>query len=226
MANIFIICFLLPNGCKRTKEEGEGMCKILKELEGLSPGLLLEKYGINITPPVNLKKLVEKAGISSYPFDFADAEVHAGFEKGSIIGAALSEGDDLTVLYSEGLSDEDARATIAHELAHCCLHAEDLKIDHLELKTTNKRSELDSQKEEQANCFAEELLVPAESLKHICGMLIKPTVTALANIFQVPVDVIKSRKSAFPSLKILDDTNIPESDFGEDGIVAGGVCDG
>lgn len=176
---------------EKTLNKGDFMCKILEELRGLNASQLLKKYDISLVPPINLNELIKSIGISSYSLDFSDVEESSGYEKGDILGAVISDGDELDVLYAEGLSDNRSRFTVAHELAHCCLNTDDLIAGHIELRTENK--DRHSKKEIGANIFAGELLIPKESLLEICNLLIKPTVTALADIFQVSVNVMRAR---------------------------------
>lgn len=201
----FIICFFFCKRYKLKKEkikEGGDMCKILDSINGLSPEELLKRYQVEIKPPINLAKLVKSIGILSYPYDFTEAEKKAEVRSGGIIGAAISEDDNLVVLYSDKLSDKEARFTIAHELGHCCLNAEDLKIDHIEFHSSMQKNE----KEEKANVFAENLLMPLDALTYICHRLIAPTVTVLSEIFQVPTSAVKSRLARVGNHNVIDDS--------------------
>lgn len=182
-----------------TKEDLQ-MCKILREIEGLSPIQLLKKYQIDLTPPINLSELVKKIGIITYAVDFSEVEAEAGYEQGDIIGAALSDGDDMTIMYSQTCTLNRARFTIAHEIAHCCLHTNDLEINHLELRTDSNKAD----KERAANIFAGELLIPTEALQNTYSALIKPTVSVLSRIFQVSVSVMRERLS-YLELQVFDE---------------------
>lgn len=166
------------------------MCRILEEIGGLTAKQLLKKYGISLTPPINLAKLIENIGISSYSFDFGQAEELGGFKKGDIIGATLSTGNDLDILYAKGLRDNGIRFTVAHELGHCCLHTENLSMEHIQLRT---ESDKDSEEERNANIFAGELLIPKESLDYVCGSLLRPKMSTLVHIFQVSANVMRAR---------------------------------
>ena len=168
------------------------MCKILEKIGGLNAGELLSKYNISLTPPINLSLLIERIGISAYSVDFTEAEEAAKYPKGAIVGAAVSFDDDLDIMYAQGLTSNRIRFTVAHELAHCCLHAPDLKIKHIELRTS-EMNESDNAKEIEANTFAGELLIPEKSLLDIFGALLKPSVSALARIFQVSDNVMRAR---------------------------------
>ncbi len=46
-----------------TNEKGDNnMCKILNEIGGLTAYELLEKYSISLSPPIDIKKLVDNKG--------------------------------------------------------------------------------------------------------------------------------------------------------------------
>ena len=119
-----------------TNEKGDNnMCKILNEIGGLTAYELLEKYSISLSPPIDIKKLVDNIGIRLVRYDFSEAEKAGNYPQNSIIGAALSEKDSLNILYATKMTLNRIRFTIAHELAHCCLHNDNLEINHLELRT-------------------------------------------------------------------------------------------
>ena len=164
------------------------MCKILREIGGLSALELLEKYGISLSPPIDIKRLVDNIGIRLIRYDFSNAEKAGNYPLGSIIGAALSDGDCLDILYANNLTLNRVRFTVAHELAHCCLHNDSLEINHLELRTNNV-----SPKERDTNIFAGELLVPYSSLLPIYNQLLKPSLSVLAQIFLVSSIVMRER---------------------------------
>ena len=164
------------------------MCKILREIGGLSALELLEKYGISLSPPIDIKRLIDNIGIRLIRYDFSNAERAGNYPLDSIIGAALSDGDNLDILYSNNQTLNRVRFTITHELAHCCLHNDSLEINHLELRTNNI-----SLKERDANIFAGELLVPYSSLITIYNQLLKPSLSGLAQIFQVSTNVMRER---------------------------------
>lgn len=165
------------------------MCKILKEISGLSADELLKKYNISSTPPIDLKNLLERIGVSSYPYDFSKVEKLAGYEPNTIIGAAISTEDNLDIMYAKNMSENRVRFTIAHELAHCCLHSDNLKIKHIELRLDKDASP----REMNANIFAEELLIPQKSLNAIYDKLYVPTLSVLSEIFKVSTNVMRAR---------------------------------
>lgn len=190
------------------------MCEILEKIKDLTPEQLLQKYDVEMTPPIDLAKLIKNIGISSYPYEFDLVEKDANVKRGNIIGAALSFGDRLHILYSKNLTPEQARVTIAHELGHCCLHAKGLEVDHIRLHSSINDIGIDDIQEKQADRYAENLLMPLELLNHICSLLIKPTVTAVADIFQVPISFAKKRLQRVSQYEIIDDS-FTETEVGE-----------
>lgn len=177
------------------------MCKILREIGGLSALELLEKYDISLSPPIDIKRLIDNIGIRLIRYDFSNAERAGNYPLGSIIGAALSDGDNLDILCANNLTLNRVRFTIAHELAHCCLHNDNLEINHLELRTDDN-----SDRERDANIFAGELLIPYSSLMSIYNQLLKPSLSVLAQIFQVSTSVMKARLN-YLELRFVDDSN-------------------
>lgn len=186
---------------KEDNNEESTMCKILEEIGGLTASQLLEKYEISLEPPIDLNKLIKKIGILVFPTEFSELEDTVGRKRGDIVGAAVSIGDDLDIMYASGLKYNRMRFTIAHELGHCCLHSENLKINHYELRTD---SESNTIKEIQANIFAGQLLIPEQSLREICQSLLRPTLSALMTIFQVSANVMRGRLE-YLNISVIDD---------------------
>ena len=197
---MFVVFLIYDNDKER--QMVSCMCKILRQIGGLTATQLLQKYEISIEPPIDLTKLLNRIGIRAYAFDFHQIEDRVGYERGEILGAAISEGDALDIMYSEDFNQNRIRFTIAHELAHCCLHAENLEMNHLELRTDSNISG----REKSANIFAGELLIPQESVLEIIGQLYEPTVETLARIFQVSKTVMDAR------LKYLD-IELPDTSY-------------
>lgn len=177
------------------------MCKILREIGGLSALELLEKYDISLSPPIDIKRLIDNIGIRLIRYDFSNAERAGNYPLGSIIGAALSDGDNLDILYTNNQTLNRDRFTIAHELAHCCLHNDALEINHLELRTNDA-----SPRERDANIFAGELLIPYSSLLPIYNQLLKPSLSVLAQIFQVSTNVMRECLK-YLELNFVDDSS-------------------
>lgn len=166
------------------------MCKILKNIQGKNAAELLEKYNISLEPPINLSELLKKIGISTMGVDFSEIETKVNYESGRILGAAISKGDNLTIFYRKEDTENRQRFTIAHELAHCCLHSKNLEQNHVELRENEKNK---NQREKDADIFAGELLIPIESLNNVYNKLLIPSLSSLAQIFKVSSNVMAAR---------------------------------
>lgn len=166
------------------------MCEILKKINGKTPLELLEIYNIPLEPPIQLSKLLKEIGISALGIDFTDIEIASNYERGRILGAAISKGDNLTIFYRKDDTKNRQRFTIAHELAHCCLHTKNLQQNHIELRDD---ALVKTQKEKDADIFAGELLIPEHILRQIHSEFYVPQLSSLANIFDVSTNVMAAR---------------------------------
>ena len=174
----------------QAKDNGEIMCKKLKQFKSKSAHDLLTESGQISNIPVDLDKLLEFYEVAKIPSQFTDLEaldVNKG--KGEISGLVLSSGDELGVFYKKTDSIHRKRFTIAHELAHCCLHTESLKEGYVELRNPDYTDE----KERAADIFAGELLIPEQQLDYALQRLIKPSLYGLADLFQVSINVMRAR---------------------------------
>ncbi len=176
----------------RRIKEGENMCAILKKLNGKSAEQLLVDNNIDVTkPPIDIKKLVSSLGISVLKRDFSDIEARANAPKGSILGAAISSGDELTIFYQSNATYNRMRFTVAHELAHCCLHSQNLEMHHVELRINVGKGHDEHEKE--ANIFAGALLIPKKLLDQEYKKFLVPSLSALAELFEVSETVMAAR---------------------------------
>lgn len=184
------------NFCSYVKDKGgESMTTILEKIRNKNPIELLKEYNISMKPPIDISKLLESIGISTISQDFSEIEEIKKVEKGSILGAALSSGDDLAIFYKRFDSLHRIKFTISHELAHCCLHCPTNESTHIEYRL-NLFSELSWQelkKEKEANIFAGELLIPEEVLKKYYDEMIVPSLSSLSKIFDVSTSVMAAR---------------------------------
>lgn len=174
------------------KEESDyTMCEILEKLRGKTALDLLKAYDISPVPPINVSLLLKRIGIVEIQDDFVELEEVSGHPKGSILGVIFSKDDSLALFYRSTDTINRQRFTIAHEIAHCCLHTDSLKKTHLELRReyTNELPH-----EQAANIFAGELLIPEDSLRRIHKQfVIPPALTDIASLFQVSTNVMSKR---------------------------------
>lgn len=165
------------------------MCEILKRIRNKTASDLLKEYDIKNEPPIDISLLLEKIGISLIAKDFSTLEKNSNYENNSILGAAISKDDDLAIFYKENDTYHRKIFTIAHELGHCCKHSENLKIEHIELRTVNSMD----RHEIEANIFAGELLIPYTALKNIYDDFLIPSLKYLSKIFNVSTNVMAAR---------------------------------
>lgn len=172
------------------RKKDRKMSKILREIQGYTPEEILVKYGINMKPPIRVDELLSRIGISVIEQDFKEVEEISGFAVGSILGAAISSGNDIGIFYKKGGDRSTIRFTIAHEFAHCCLDCKLDEISHLEFRTDENEKD---PKELKANEFARQLLVPEKILRQVYKKFLVPSLSGLVDIFEVPVEVMEDR---------------------------------
>lgn len=197
---------LLYPFCKRERRDGV-MCKILKAIQGKNAQELLRDYKVLLEPPIDLDELVTKMGISIIPFDFSTIESQVDISSGAILGATVSQDEDLSIFYRSGDTENRKRFTIAHEIAHCCLHTDNLIDHHIELRDNSKAM---AGKEYEANIFAGELLIPEEALNKVYKQLIVPSLASLSRIFKVSTTVMVARLD-YLNMPYLKDIDINEA---------------
>ena len=166
------------------------MCEILKKLQGKTAEQLLIEYGMQNDIPMDIEKLLRKIGIEVLPAPFEDIEEEIGLEKGDILGATLINDEAVTIFYRKEFYENRRKFIIAHELAHCCLHADSSKATHIQLR---RESEENSLLEGEASVFAGQLLIPEKHLKAEHDKFIVPSLRALAEIFEVSTSVMGAR---------------------------------
>lgn len=167
---------------------------VLTQLSGLSASEILRKTGQYDNIPIDIVSILSYYNINISHRDFS--EIENCFDKkyiktyGNILGAAYIYDNGLTICYRRYDTFNRIKFTLAHELAHCCLHMSPDDKMHIEFRNSNQ---IESGKEYEANIFAGELLIPEHSLRKIYAQLISPLSTALAQIFSVSINVMESR---------------------------------
>ena len=109
----------------------------------------------------------------------------------------VTQSVELFCTYRKQDTENRQRFTIAHELAHCCLHTENLQQNHIELRDNTFPK---TEKEKAADIFAGELLIPEPLLKEIYSKFYLPSLKTLAKIFHVSTNVMAAK---------LDDVSMP-----------------
>lgn len=141
-----------------------------------TPDELLERAGIYI-PPVDVYAIARQLHIDVFLTAFTQ-------EDGEDVAGSIEIEDGIPVIYvKNGDSPKRQRFTIAHELGHLCnghLSDSDKIIDNAECR----RSSEWNPREQQANQFAAELLMPAKFLEQAIKSGIKDCYS-LALLFNV-----------------------------------------
>lgn len=170
---------------------GDYMCNALNKLSQNTPIQILTKTGQFKNIPVDLDCILHKLDIYKIPTTFEDLENSNKYkDKGEISGLVLLKGDDVGIFYKKTDSIHRKRFTIAHELAHCCMHGDLLQSGYVEFRSSETSND---PKEIEANTFAGELLIPVHQLEKIYSQLIVPSLKGLADIFEVSTNVMRER---------------------------------
>ena len=171
------------------------MCTILEKIKNKRALELLQEYNIELKPPIDISTLLERIGISTIAKDFSEMEKRNEIPLGSIYGAAFSNGDNLAIFYKKSDSFHRKKFTVAHELAHCCLHCPDNVSTHVEYRLSPAfgLTEEDLKKEKIADIFAGQLLIPKDPLIKVYNEMLIPSLTSLAKIFDVSCSVMAAR---------------------------------
>lgn len=174
------------------------MCQKIRELQGKTPDELLDRTNQLGVFPVDVAQICFQMGIRLQPFDFTPIETNRTMranvsEKGAILGAIVAHENDLAILYRPDTTILQRRYTIAHEIAHSCLHMEPDSQVHIEFMTDRDNP---TEKERAANAFARKLLIPADALRKLTGN--SPVVESwrlpgLAERFLVTENVMRQR---------------------------------
>lgn len=204
---------------KKSKGEKKNMCETLNRLDGKTPDELLKEYFVYSKSkgmplfPINIETILEMYDITPKMVNFSEFEKEKIVQKSrvreegeKIIGSVSLEGDDLRMLYDEKSPPHRKRFTLAHELAHCCLHADKLRETAYDLTTQKdidffeERKEIEMEDmwdEWDANVFAGAILIPDDDLKFAYKRMLrkdeKIDIDLLANIFDVSDSVMKER---------------------------------
>lgn len=169
------------------------MCKKLRELDGLNANAILSSCEVT-SYPVDIKAILKKLGIKYGAMDFTDIEEQIPNvikNRGNILGAVTIVDDDVNIFYSKGSTENRMRFTLAHELAHCCLNAPELRNKgHIEFRHDGRTS---SPNEVAANIFAGQILIPKNPLLRLYTELIAPISDVMAQEFQVSTAVMEAR---------------------------------
>ena len=178
------------------------MCKKLEELSKLKIQDLYDLYEEAFAhPPVDIHKLLNLLEVEYCALDFSTFNgdingvvlpTQAAMVMGAVAAHSEKDYGKDSVEISVNINDSyhRQRFTLAHELAHCMLHAETLKNGRIEL-----RSSLTSEdpREKDANVLAGEILIPEKLLKLEYASTPIPFLPILAEKFDVSENVMAAR---------------------------------
>jgi Zn-dependent peptidase ImmA (M78 family) len=125
--------------------------KKIKELWELFPKL--------VKPPVNLKNLMSALDIKFEEKDF----------EGQLSGAAIFNGNEMIVTVNSNEPESRKRFTVAHEIGHLLLHADqalNIDIKPVNLNRDQNSTTGESWREVEANYFAASLLMPKDDVRN------------------------------------------------------------
>ncbi len=184
------------------KNKGIIMCRKLEELSKLQTEDLYDLFEEDfITPPINIHRILDKLGVEYNALDFSllDYEINGIIlpdQANMVMGAVAAHSEDesgkdsveITVNINDSYHRQ--RFTLAHELAHCMLHADSLQNGSLELRTSLTT---DEPREKEANILAGEILIPEKLLKITYASLPIAILGTLAEKFDVSENVMAAR---------------------------------
>ena len=119
--------------------------------------------------PVNLKQILKRFGIRLMTYDefcrYNECDISVCFEEFGKDGATIARNGKFLIIYNNRQAVKDRiRFTIAHELGHIChRHHDELGVGTLQRMWVEKQ--LYDVMEDEANCFARNLLCPAVSVQ-------------------------------------------------------------
>ena len=140
--------------------------------------------------PRDLDQLLRGHRIIATSMDFAEIEEILSDkvqEWGIVLGAVAVKNDNFGIFYRTGSTLNRIRFTVAHELAHCCLHSEALENGHVLMHYDGYFKD---DEEIKADDFASELLMPERLMREEFNMDIKPRAVDLANKYIVSLNVM------------------------------------
>ena len=163
----------------------------LSDLAGKSVDDLLKTASIDPKEmPRDLDKLLRGHNIIATSMDFTEIErilFDRVSEWGTILGAVAVKDSNIGIFYRAGSTLNRIRFTVAHELAHCCLHSKALENGHVLMRYDGY---FQDDEEIRANDFASELLMPEQLLRVEFEGNAKPRVIDLAKKYAVSLHVM------------------------------------
>lgn len=200
MSNYYYFFFI--GNLKHNENKDIDMCKKLEELSKLKINDLYDLFEEEFSrPPINIHRILDRLEVEYNALDFSllSGEVNgillpqqADMVMGAVAAHSKHEYGKDTVEITVNIKDSyhRQRFTLAHELAHCMLHADSLKNGCLELRTSLTT---DDSREKAANILAGEILIPEKLLKITYANLPIVILESLAEKFDVSENVMAAR---------------------------------
>lgn len=121
-------------------------------------------------------------------------------QEDSFAGAIKKVGEDVTIYINSKHPPKRQSFSIAHELGHFFLHGNDLDNGIISYRHTTKYyteyTEQDKQREEEANHFAAEILMPKKAFEMLANQIpLSRRVKDLAKLFNVSENAARVRLS-------------------------------
>lgn len=200
MSNYYYFFFI--GNLKHNENKDIDMCKKLEELSKLKINDLYDLFEEEFSrPPINIHRILDRLEVEYNALDFSllSGEVNgillpqqADMVMGAVAAHSKHEYGKDTVEITVNIKDSyhRQRFTLAHELAHCMLHADSLKNGCLELRTSLTTN---NSREKAANILAGEILIPEKLLKITYANLPIVILESLAEKFDVSENVMAAR---------------------------------
>ncbi|MBB6497302.1 ImmA/IrrE family metallo-endopeptidase [Methanococcus maripaludis] len=134
---------------------------------------LLENNNIEKTIPMNITNLLTALGIGYHEINFREEDM-------DISGCICLRNNKLVILINQPEPEPRKRFTTAHEIGHLILHRNEAQSNFFEIRGGPYNG-----REQEADTFAAELLMPEELVRERYFRLKNPSADDLANIFNV-----------------------------------------
>lgn len=185
-------------------EDMDSKLKNIERIKNLSVEDLYHICNISKSMPISFDRLLRsfKIRIMGTDFNFISKlekvreQIHG---QGLILGMVNIENGYANIYYNNNpeIDIPRQRFTIAHELAHCVNHYDILskcgqvEFLHDDIKQENDINSNDEDQDEYlreyvCNKFARDFLIPTDLLKKVIGIMNKPSVVDLSELFMVP----------------------------------------